>query len=124
VILIDTSVWIDHLRVRDETLSRLLRNGDVLMHPFIIGELALGYLKQRDMLLGEWSKLPSAEMATHAEVIRLVGEQKLFGLGLGYVDAHILAALRLTPSSLLWTRDKRLSEVAGGLNISRFFPRH
>lgn len=94
------------------------------MHPFIIGELALGYLKQRDILLSEWSKLPSARVATHAEVIRLVGERKLFGLGIGYVDAHILAALRLTPTSLLWTRDKRLSEVADRLNIPRLSPRY
>lgn len=124
MILVDTSIWIDHLRIRDVTLSRLLGDGDVVMHPFIIGELALGYLKQRDILLSEWSKLPSARMATHAEVIRLVGERKLFGLGIGYVDAHILAELRLTPNSLLWTRDKRLSEVADGLNIPRFLPRH
>jgi predicted nucleic acid-binding protein len=124
VILVDTSIWIDHLRIRDEKLQRLLNERRVLMHPFIVGELALGHLGQRDLLLKSWRRLPSVTAATDVEVLRLIGERKLFGLGIGYIDAHLLAALRLTPGSHLWTRDKRLSELAAHLGILRFHGEH
>jgi predicted nucleic acid-binding protein len=124
VILVDTSVWVDHLRERDETLARLLESRDVLIHPFIIGELALGHLRRREVWLRDWRRLPMTAMATDAEVVHLISEEKLFGLGIGYVDAHLLASLRLSSGSSLWTRDRRLSDTAGQLKIPRPFQTH
>ncbi|HEY0833066.1 MAG TPA: PIN domain-containing protein [Azospirillum sp.] len=111
MILVDSSVWIDHLRGGEPALARLLEGGRVLAHPFVIGELALGSLRQRDVILGALRDLPRAIEASDDEVLRFVGENALFGLGIGYVDAHLLAAVTLTPGSSLWTRDKRLHAV-------------
>ncbi|MGA3402512.1 MAG: type II toxin-antitoxin system VapC family toxin [Acetobacteraceae bacterium] len=118
MILVDTSVWIDHLRRRDEVLVELLGEGKVLSHPFVIGELALGSLHQRDAILGWLRRLPSASMAHDSEVMLLIERQPLFGLGTGYVDAHLLTAARLTPDTLLWTRDKRLLAIAERLSLA------
>ncbi len=118
MILVDTSVWVDHLRKGDQALARLLFNGGVLAHPFIVGELSLGILRQRDLVLGALHDLPQATVATEEEVLRFIDENALPGSGIGYVDAHLLAATRLTPGATLWTRDKRLLEVAGNLTIA------
>ncbi|MFC5475029.1 type II toxin-antitoxin system VapC family toxin [Paraherbaspirillum soli] len=118
MILIDTSVWIDHLRHSDAELSRLLNSGLVLAHPFVTGELALGNLQKRDVILGTLQNLPQACVATDEEVMRFIDQNNLFGLGIGYIDAHLLAAVRLTPGSLLWTRDKRLCTASGRLGLS------
>ncbi len=118
MILVDTSVWIDHLRRRDEVLVELLGEGKVLAHPFVIGELALGSLHQRASILGWLRRLPSASVARDNEVMLLIEQQPLFGLGIGYVDAHLLTAARLTPDTLLWTRDKRLLAVAERLSVA------
>ena len=112
MILVDTSVWIEHLRQGDIALVNLLNTGRVLAHPFIIGELALGNLQQRDAILDTLSNIPRAKIATDEEVLALINQSKLYGLGIGYVDAHLLASVRLTPSTLLWTRDKSLSKAA------------
>jgi predicted nucleic acid-binding protein len=112
VILVDTSVWIDHLRAGDPELASLLHNGDVLAHPWVTGELALGHLAQRSEILGLLQNLPQAKAATDVEVLTLVDSHQLFGLGIGYVDAHLLAATMLTTGARLWTRDKRLAAVA------------
>lgn len=112
MILVDSSVWIDHLRRNDSTLAGLLHGGRVLTHPFIIGELAMGSLRQRDVILNALRDLPHAVVASDEETLGYIDQQKLFGLGIGYVDAHLLAAARLTPSASLWTRDKRLREIA------------
>jgi predicted nucleic acid-binding protein len=117
VILADTSVWVDHLRRSDTTLAMLLNNQQVLTHPFVIGELALGYLPQRPRILRGLHNLRNVNVATDAEVLAFIDREELIGLGIGYVDAHLLAAIRLTPSVLLWTRDKRLLEVANKLGI-------
>jgi len=112
VILVDTSVWIDHLRGGDPELASLLQNGDVLAHPWVTGELALGHLSQRSEILGLLHNLPQAKAATDVEVLTLIDNHQLFGLGIGYVDAHLLAATMLTTGARLWTRDKRLAVVA------------
>jgi predicted nucleic acid-binding protein len=118
MILVDTSVWIGHLRDGDAALVRLLETGEVLMHPFVIGELALGNLRQRETILNALQDLPLAIVATDDEVLRSIGEHALFGLGIGYIDAHLLAAVRLTPGTLLWTRDKRLLGAASQLSLA------
>jgi len=118
MILVDTSIWIDHLRTRDEQLTQLLEAGQVLAHPFVTGELALGNLRNRDAVLGALQNMPQAAVATEPEVLRFIGEKGLFGLGIGYIDAHLLAAVLLTPGSLLWTRDKRLLAASARLSIA------
>jgi predicted nucleic acid-binding protein len=117
VILVDTSVWIDHLRKGNAVLRRLLETGQVLSHPFVIGELAMGSLKQRNLVLSALQDLPKAMVAREDEVLRFTSERALFGLGIGYIDAHLLVAVQLTPEALLWTRDKRLSEIAVKLSL-------
>ncbi len=118
MILVDTSVWIDHLRIGDPQLTALLQEAQVLAHPWVIGELALGQLSGRSEVLPLLSNLPQAKVAIEAEVMTLVETQRLFGLGIGYVDAHLLAATLLTTDAGLWTRDRRLAAVAADLGIS------
>ena len=108
MILVDTSVWIDHLRHGDAELTGLLNTGQVLTHRFVIGELALGSLQNRDIVLGALQNLPQASDATDEEVLRFIAHHALFGTGIGYIDAHLLAAVQLSQGALLWTRDKRL----------------
>ena len=112
MILVDTSIWIDHLRAGDPELAALLQNGHVLTHPWVIGELALGRLSRRSEILGLLHNLPQALAATDVEVLAMVEHHRLFGFGIGYVDAHLLAATLLTAGTGLWTRDKRLASVA------------
>lgn len=123
MILADTSIWIDHLRAGDTVLARLLEFGGVITHPFVIGELALGRLAPRALILDMLHDLPAARVATDQEVLRFVDQQKLFGLGIGYVDAHLLAAARLTVGASLWTRDGRLLSVAERLGLAMQHPR-
>jgi predicted nucleic acid-binding protein len=118
MILVDTSIWIDHLRAGNEALTGLLNSGRVLAHPFVTGELALGNLRQRDLVVGTLRELPQATIASHEEVLRFIDRQALFGRGIGYVDAQLLAAARLTPGASLWTQDTRLQRIADGLNLS------
>ena len=116
--LIDTSVWVDHLRTPNSALVRLLERGEVLGHPFVAGEIALGDLRQRDLVLRLLSRLPRAAVATDAEVLRFIDEHALFGQGVGYIDVHLLAAVRLTPDAILWTYDKRLHTIAAKLSVA------
>jgi predicted nucleic acid-binding protein len=115
VILVDTSIWIDHWRSNDERLARLLEAGQVLVHPFVVGELALGNLLHREQVLTALQDLPQATTATDAEVLGFIDQAGLAGSGIGYIDAHLLAAVRLTPGTELWTRDKRL--LAAGVRL-------
>ena len=121
MILVDTSVWVDHLRAGDHTLVRLLESKQVLIHPFVIGELALGNIRQRANLLAELQNLPQARLASDQEVLRFIELHELFGMGIGYVDAHLLASVRLTAGASLWTRDKRLLDIAGHLGTASGF---
>lgn len=118
MILADTSIWIDHLRSGDANLSRLLDNSAVLAHPWVTGELALGNLHRRGEVIGSLRGPPQATLATHEEVLSMIEQAALYGAGIGYVDAHLLAATRLTPDTTLWTRDKRLSEVTARLGMA------
>ncbi|HLI65595.1 MAG TPA: PIN domain-containing protein [Caulobacteraceae bacterium] len=117
MILADTSVWVEHLRVGDATLARRLADGLVLAHPFVIGELALGNLRRRATLLADLADLPAAEVATPGEVLAFVEREALGGRGIGYVDAHLLAAARLSAATL-WTRHRRLHAVAQTLGLA------
>ena len=118
MILVDTSVWVDHLRQGDNTLVGLLASGQVLAHPFVVGELALGNLQQRKTILASLQDLPQANVATDQEVVHFIERHALAGLGIGYIDAHLLASTQLTSGSLLWTRDKRLLRAAERLGLA------
>jgi predicted nucleic acid-binding protein len=118
VILADTSVWVDHLRSADRDLARLLEDGRVFTHPFIIGELALGEMRNRDRVLEALLELPRCRMAEDSEVLHFIREAALHGRGIGYIDVHLLASLRLTPGARLWTKDRRLGVVAEKLALA------
>ena len=118
MILVDTSVWIDHLRIGDKRLGDLLNASSVLVHPFVIGEIAMGQLRQRAVVLETLSDLPAATLATDAEVLEFINRHILSGRGIGYVDVHLLASTRLTHSATFWTRDRRLRQVAADLDLA------
>jgi predicted nucleic acid-binding protein len=120
MILVDTSVWIDHLARGDSQLRSLLEDGEVLMHPFIVAEIALGSLSNRAETVGALQALPEALVAQHHEVMSFLENERLFGLGIGYVDLHLLAAVRLAPSTTLWTRDRRLLQAALKLDLAAY----
>lgn len=122
MVLVDTSIWVDHLRAKDETLVRLLEQGQVGIHPMIIGELACGHLRHREALLGLWQCLPQVLEASHDEVLHYLHSQQLMGKGIGWVDLHLLTSVRLTPNAWLWTRDKRLQMVAESLGCHYLLP--
>ncbi|WP_119678885.1 type II toxin-antitoxin system VapC family toxin [Indioceanicola profundi] len=118
MILVDSSVWIDHLRARDEVLMSLLVERRVAGHPFILGEVALGSIANRDVVVEQLKELPQLAVAEDAEVMALIDRHRLFGRGIGYVDAHLLAAVRLTPAAGIWTRDRRLHQAAVELDVA------
>jgi predicted nucleic acid-binding protein len=120
VILADTSVWIDHLRIGESMLADLLDQGQVVIHPFVLGELSLGNLANRELVLGALADLPRVEMASDSEVLGFIETAGLYGLGIGYVDAHLLAATRLSPGVTLWTRDRRLRSSADAAQVTSF----
>lgn len=117
MILVDTSIWVDHLRRADAGLIELLEQNQVMLHPFVIGELALGNLPRRKQVLDSLQDLPSAIEASDSEVFDFINRHALFGMGIGYVDAHLLASTRLN-GVMLWTRDKRLRAAAVALKIA------
>ena len=112
MILVDTSIWVDHLRAGNRQLATFLEVGQDLTHPFVTGELALGRLRQRSAILAALADLPQARVATDQEVLEFIELQALAGLGIGYVDVHLLVSVALTGGTRLWTRDKRLREAA------------
>lgn len=118
MILVDTSVWIDHLRRTDQALRDLLEAGRVLAHPFIIGEIALGNLRERDLVINSMRDLPQALVADEDEARCFIARHALHGRGIGYIDAHLLASVQLTPDARMFTRDKRLLAVANELGVA------
>jgi predicted nucleic acid-binding protein len=123
VILADTSVWVDYIRDGDPDLTSLLNQEMILIHPFVVGELAVGKLRNRDAILRDLQELPLTVTAADFEVLRFISRYRLYGLGIGYVDCHLLASVMLTPDALLWTHDKRLSAVAGRLGVAAILSR-
>jgi len=117
VILVDTSVWIDHLRSGDEQLTALLNSNQVMGHPFVLGELACGNLQNRAEFLVLMADLPQAVTASDTEVLFFIEQHELMGRGIGFVDVHLLASVSLTGAARLWTRDQRLATLAGELGI-------
>ena len=115
--LVDTSVWVDHLRRSDPKLSVLLSRGEVECHQFVIGELALGTLRRRSEILTLLLRLPQLRLVGHTEVLTFVDTHRLMGSGIGWIDAHLLASTAID-RTLLWTKDSRLSAVAGALNLA------
>ena len=118
MILVDTSVWVEHLRARNAALADELGAGRVLAHPFVIGELACGTLLNRREVLDLLGRLPSAPTATHAEALDFLERRALMGRGIGFIDVHLLASAALAAHARLWTRDRRLAAVAAELNLS------
>jgi predicted nucleic acid-binding protein len=115
LILVDTSVWVDHLRSGDAQLADLLERGAVLMHPFVVGEIACGSLSDRSSILELLGDMPAAVVAEGDEVLAFIERHVLHGKGIGYVDVHLLASVALTEGASLWTRDKRLRLAAEDL---------
>lgn len=118
MILVDTSIWIDHLRVTQSALVDLLEQGHVVTHPFVIGELALGSIACRREFLGFLQDLPALSVVSHDEFMTFVEGRGLFGSGIGLVDGHILAAALLAPGTRVWSRDRRLALAAQALGVS------
>lgn len=118
MILVDTSVWVDHLRRSDARLVRALTSAQVVTHPFVIGELACGNLKQRTTVLALLRDLPASNQASDQEVLFFIDRHELMGQGIGYVDAHLLAAVMLNGGARLWTRDRRLNALADRLGVA------
>ncbi|MFL6859142.1 MAG: type II toxin-antitoxin system VapC family toxin [Allosphingosinicella sp.] len=117
-IIADSSIWIDHFNNGDADFAPLLRRRRIVLHPMIVGEIALGSIAHRQRVLQELQKLPQAKPASHAEVMAMIEWLGLFNSGLGYVDAHLLAATQQLPKGLLWTRDKRLHAQAVRLGVA------
>lgn len=117
-VLVDTSVWIDHFRIKEPALLNLLENGRVLGHRFVRCESALGNLPQRQLILELMDNLPQAPVAYADEINCFIENHALFGLGIGFIDVHLLGATQLAMDATLWTRDKRLLAVANRFDIA------
>lgn len=117
MVLVDTSIWVSHFRKGNPHLATLLNNGEVVCHPFVVGELGCGNIKNRKEILSLLQTLPMAETAEHQEVLHFIEHNRLMGKGLGYIDVHLLASALLTKIPL-WTSDKRLKATSAELGLS------
>ncbi|MCR9121925.1 MAG: PIN domain-containing protein [Phyllobacteriaceae bacterium] len=118
MILVDSSVWVDHLRGASPVLRELLERNRVIVHPFVISEIALESLRQREAVIALLDAMPRAAVATHGEVMGFIDRHGLYGQGIGYVDAHLLASAMLSDGGTLLTADKRLGAAAARLGIA------
>jgi predicted nucleic acid-binding protein len=118
MILVDTSIWADHFRRGDAGLADLLRNQLVAIHSFVIGELALGHLRPRGAVLDHLRALPRIATAAEDAVLELIDIENFVGVGIGYVDAHLLTSARLSAGCRLWTRDRRLGAASVRMGLS------
>jgi hypothetical protein len=117
MVLVDTSVWVSHLRDGNASLAKLLNDGYVICHPFIVGEIACGNLKNRSEILSLLQALPMAIQAEYEEVLQFIENNQLMGKGLGYIDIHLIASAILTGISM-WTLDKKLDKVSKNFGLS------
>ncbi len=117
MILADTSVWIEHFRSGNQELQRRLSQGQIVIHPFVIAELALGSLKERSRTLGLLDLLPHVRVAQLNEIRTLIEARHLYALGIGLTDAHLIASVLINPPTRLWTKDKQLRKAAEALGI-------
>jgi len=122
MILADTTVWIDHFRVDNEEMRRQLGRLNIVTHPFIIAELALGSLRERAKTLAWLDRLPQMGVAQTGEVRKMIEMRSLYNRGIGLIDAHLIASIFLSASTLLWTKDKRLRGIAEELGIAANLP--
>jgi len=122
LILADTSVWIDHFRSGSKELRRHLNQGQIVIHPFIIAEVALGSLKERTKTLALLDLLPQVRVAQLNEIRTMIETRRLYSLGIGLTDAHLIASVLINPPTLLWTRDKQLRKVGETLGIHASLP--
>ncbi len=118
MILVDTSVWIDHLRLGEPSLAAALEASRVMMHPFVLGELACGNLANRSEVLELLGNLPAAPTATDPEALDFIERRSLMSRGVGYIDVHLLASIALSGDGRLWTRDRRLAAAATDLELA------
>ncbi len=117
MILADTSVWLDHFRSADAAMRKHLNEGSIVIHPFVVAELALGSLRERARTLALLDFFPQLPVAQISEVRAMIEARSLYGLGIGFVDANLIAAILLNPGVRLWTRDKRLRAAGQALGI-------
>ncbi|NQT74183.1 MAG: PIN domain-containing protein [Chloroflexi bacterium] len=117
MVLVDTSIWVSHLRTGDTHLKSILQNGEVVCHPFIIGELACGNIKNRNEVIALLQALPTVKTADHEEILSFIESHHLMGTGLGLIDVHLLASALLSKVPL-WTADKHLKAASTKLNIN------
>jgi predicted nucleic acid-binding protein len=122
LILADTSVWIDHLRFGDKDMRELLYRGQIVIHPFIIAELALGSMKGRTKTLALLDLLPQVRIARLNELRLMIEARRLYSVGIGLTDAHLIASTLIDSPALLWARDKKLRKVAENLGIHASLP--
>jgi hypothetical protein len=122
LILADTSVWIDHFRAGDKALEKALHQGQIVVHLWIITELALGSLRDRTKTLAILDLLPGVRLAQMSELRHMIEARQLYGIGIGLTDAHLIASVLLNPPTRLWTRDKQLRRVAEALSIHADLP--
>jgi hypothetical protein len=122
VILADSNIWIDHFRAANQELLRLLASQDIVLHSCIVGELALGPLRDRQRTLADFAFLPYLREARASEVMAMIENHKLYNRGIGWTDAHLLASCLIVPGALLWTRDVRLGAIAESFSLRASLP--
>ena len=122
MILADANIWIDFFRYRQPALRNLLENNQVVMHPFLVAELALGSLHERSRTLAKLDHMPQLRVANLRDIRRMIEARSLYAQGIGLTDAHLIASCLATPGTLLWTSDARLGKVANSLGISANMP--